>query len=147
MPVTTVPAAGSGRRSLPRKRPFWAVRNKPRQRVGGSRARSRSDLSGSWANLKPLASRIRQRLVMLPAEPPDLAQLLDHLLAQAGNPALMTNGLKDTLVAHADGSLRTLTVMADALLATAAELEREVLDEKLFFDTWGETPKRRGARR
>ena len=52
-----------------------------------------------------------------------------------------------TLVTHAGGNPRTLTVMADALLATAAELEREVLDEKLFFDTWGETPKRRGARR
>ena len=37
--------------------------------------------------------------------------------------------------------------MADALLARAAELEREVLDEKLFFETWGETPKRRRARR
>ena len=32
------------------ERPFWAVRSKPRQRVGGSRARSRSDLSGSSAN-------------------------------------------------------------------------------------------------
>ena len=48
----------------------------------------------------------------------------------------------DTLVAHAGGNPRTLTVMADTLLASAAELDREVLDEKLFFDTWGETPKR-----
>ena len=39
------------------------------------------------------------------------------------------------------GNPRTLTVMADTLLAGAAELDREVLDEKLFFDTWGETPK------
>ena len=59
----------------------------------------------------------------------------------------MTNGLKDTLCAHAGGNPRALTVMADALLATAAENDREVLDEKLFFETWGETPKRRGARR
>ena len=35
--------------------------------------------------------------------------------------------------------------MADALLATAAEHHREVLDEKLLFETWGETPKRRGG--
>ena len=98
-------------------------------------------------DLLPLASRLRQRLVMLPAEPCDLAQLLDHLLAQAGNPALMTDGLKDTLCAHAGGNPRTLTVMADTLLASAAELDREVLDEKLFFDTWGETPKRTRARR
>ena len=59
----------------------------------------------------------------------------------------MTDALKDTLVAHAGGNPRTLTVMADALLASAAELDREVLDEKLFFDTWGETPKRTRARR
>ncbi len=98
-------------------------------------------------DLLPLASRLRQRLVMLPAEPCDLAQLLDHLLACAGNPALMTDGLKDTLCAHAGGNPRTLTVMADTLLASAAELDREVLDEKLFFDTWGETPKRTRARR
>ncbi|MDD9981507.1 MAG: hypothetical protein OXU81_09145 [Gammaproteobacteria bacterium] len=38
------------------------------------------------AELLPLASRIRQRLVLLSAEAEDLAQLLDHLLAQAGNP-------------------------------------------------------------
>ena len=59
----------------------------------------------------------------------------------------MTSALKDTLCAHAGGNPRTLTVMADTLLAAAAEQDREVLDEKLFFDTWGETPKRRGARR
>ena len=99
------------------------------------------------SELLPLASRIRQRLVVLPPEPEDLAQLLDHLLDSAGNPALMTDGLKDTLVAHAGGNPRTLTVLADALLASAAELDREVLDEKLFFDTWGETPKRTRARR
>ena len=98
-------------------------------------------------DLLPLASRIRQRLVVLPAEAEDLAQLLDHLLAHAGNPALMTDALKDTLVAHAGGNPRTLTVMADTLLASAAELDREVLDEKLFFDTWGETPKRTRTRR
>ena len=47
-----------------------------------------------------------------------------HLLAQAGNPALITDALKDTLIAHAGGNPRTLTVMADALLASAAELDR-----------------------
>ena len=99
------------------------------------------------AELLPLASRIRQRLVMGPAEPDELARLLEHLLDEAGNPALMTDALKDTLVAHAGANPRTLTVMADTVLATAAENDREVLDEKLFFDTFGETPKRRRARR
>ena len=59
----------------------------------------------------------------------------------------MSTALKDTLVAHAGGNPRALTVMADTLLGAAAEDEREVLDEKLFLDTWGEPPKRRRARR
>ena len=41
-------------------------------------------------------------------------------------------------VAHAGGNFRTLTVMADALLAADAEHDREVLDEKLFIETSGE---------
>ena len=98
-------------------------------------------------DLRPLASRIRQRLVMVPAEPEDLVRLLDHLLQEAGNPALMTADLKDALCAHASGNSRTLTVMADTLLAIGAEQDREVLDEKLFLETWGEPAKRKGARR
>ena len=88
--------------------------------------------------LQPIASRIRQRLIMTRAEPAELVRLLDHLLEEAGNPALMTADLKDTLVAHAGGNPRTLTVMADALLAAAAEHNRETLDEKLFIETLGE---------
>jgi len=57
-------------------------------------------------DLQPIASRIRQRLVMTQAEAGDLAALLDHLVEQAGNPALMTAGLKDTMVAHAGGNPR-----------------------------------------
>ena len=59
----------------------------------------------------------------------------------------MTAGLKDTLVAHAGGNARALTVLADGLLAAGADHDREVLDEKLFLEIWGETPPRRGARR
>ena len=99
------------------------------------------------AELQPIASRIRQRLVMAPTEPSELARLLDHLLDQAGNPGLMTSGLKDALVAHCGGNPRTLCIMADGLLVAAAEQEREVLDEKLFIETWGEPMPRIGARR
>ena len=98
-------------------------------------------------DLVPLASRIRQRLLIEPAEPGELARLLDHLIEQAGNPALMTAGLKDTLVAHAAGNPRALTIMADALLAAGAEKEREVLDDKLFIETLGELAKPKRARR
>ena len=88
--------------------------------------------------LQPVASRIRQRLVLTRTEPADLARLLDHLLAEAGNPALMTAGLKEALVDHAGGNPRALTVMADGLLAAAAEQDRGVLDEQLFIEIWGE---------
>ena len=84
---------------------------------------------------------------MAPAEPGDLARLLDHLLEEAGNPALMTTGLKDTLVAHAGGNPRTLTVMADTLLAAGCEQDREQLDEKLFLETLGEPAKPARTRR
>ena len=99
-------------------------------------------------DLQPIASRIRQRLVMTQAEAGDLAALLDHLIEQAGNPGLMSAGLKDTLVTHAGGNARALTVMGDMLLAAGAEKDREVLDEKLFMEILGEpaTPKKRARR-
>ena len=96
--------------------------------------------------LQPVASRIRQRLVMAAAEPRELETLLNHLLEQAGNPALMTAGLKDALCAHAAGNPRTLCIMADSLLVAAAEQDREILDEKLFMEIWGE-PVPRGRQR
>ena len=46
--------------------------------------------------LQLVASRIRQRLVMAHAEPERPSRLLDRLLEQAGNPGLMTTGLKDS---------------------------------------------------
>ena len=87
--------------------------------------------------LLPIASRIRQRLFLTRAEPAELQKMLDHLLREAGNPGLMTAGLKDTLIAHAGGTPRTLVILADGLLAAAADLNREVLDEKLFIETGG----------
>ena len=84
---------------------------------------------------------LAQRLVMSYAERKELAACLDHLLEQAGNPNLMTQSLKEAL--HAAGNYRSLTRMADSLLAAAAE--RTELGEKLFFEIF--TPdKRRGAR-
>ena len=84
---------------------------------------------------------------MTRAEPDELARLLDHLLDRAGNPGLMTSGLKDTLVAHSSGNPRALAILADGLLAAAAEQDREILDEKLFLETWGEPTQPTGARR
>ncbi len=85
----------------------------------------------------PGRSRCPARSSTAKPQPAELARLLDHLLNQAGNPSLMTAGLKDTLVAQAAGHPRTLAVMADNLLV-AAEQDREVLDEQLFIGTLGE---------
>ena len=98
-------------------------------------------------DLQPIASRIRQRLLIERAEPHELARLLDHLLEQAGNPGLLTAGLKDTLCSHSSGNPRALAIMADGLLAAAAEQDREILDEKLFLEIWGEPTQPKGARR
>ena len=97
--------------------------------------------------LAPLASRIRHRLTMAAADPDGLAQLLDHLLRAAGNPALMTADLKTALTAHAGGNPRSLAIMADSLLAAAAESGRERLDESLFFEVFGSALPGRRARR
>ena len=95
------------------------------------------------SDLLPLESRIRQRLAMGYAERKELAACLDHLLEKAGNPR--TQNLRDALCDHAAGNYRSLTKIADSLLATAAEREITELDEKLFFEIF--TPdKRRGAR-
>lgn len=97
--------------------------------------------------LLPIASRIRQRLVMTKLDEADLTRLLDHLLDEAGNPALMTAALKTTLVQHAAGNPRSMTVMGDLLLAAAIENDREILDEHLFIEVVGEAPASRRARR
>ncbi|MYH28573.1 MAG: AAA family ATPase [Acidobacteria bacterium] len=98
------------------------------------------------AELQPVASRIRQRLVMTRAEPEELARLLDHLLDAAGNPGLMTSGLKETLVSHAAGNPRALTIIADSLLAAGVEQGRDVLDEKLYLEFWGEQAQPKASR-
>jgi general secretion pathway protein A len=62
--------------------------------------------------------RIRTRLVLDPETPDTLATMLRHILAAAGNPALMTDELQRTLCEHAAGNRRVLmNLCADALSA------------------------------
>jgi type II secretory pathway predicted ATPase ExeA len=86
------------------------------------------------AELLPLDSRLRVKLLLDTAPRDDLAQCLRHALEQAGNPHLLTPGLLDTLVDHAGGNHRTLMAHAHELLLAGAERERPQLDEQLFFD-------------
>jgi general secretion pathway protein A len=96
--------------------------------------------------LLPLGSRIRMRLAMDYATSEELQACLTHLLDGAGNPTLMTEGLKSTLCDHAAGNYRALTTMAAQLLMAAAERNLDHLDDKLYFDVF--TPDtRKPARR
>ena len=83
----------------------------------------------------PLASRIRVRLTLERATPQELQECLRHALQQAGAPTLMTPDVIAALCDHAQGNLRSLMIMADELLAAAAEREAPQIDETLFFQT------------
>jgi general secretion pathway protein A len=93
------------------------------------------------AELLPLGSRIRRRLVLDYASRDELLACLDHLLEAAGNPSLMTAELKSTLADHAAGNYRVLMNLADELLTVALDRDLPRLDEKLFFDVFGHAPK------
>jgi type II secretory pathway predicted ATPase ExeA len=83
--------------------------------------------------LMPLASRIRIHHRTAAATITELAQLLEHLLTRAGNPSLMTDGLKHSLVEHACGNRRSLVHLADQLLDAALEDPAcATIDESLF---------------
>ena len=100
----------------------------------------------STQDLLPLGSRIRTRLVLEPASEEELKACLMHRMAEAGNSALMTSALIKTLCEHSLGNMRILLQMAGDLLAVAAKKERDVLDEKLYFEVFA-PPKKAGVRR
>jgi type II secretory pathway predicted ATPase ExeA len=91
--------------------------------------------------LLPLGSRIRRRFVFTPASNEELLACLDHQLQAAGNPTLMSPELKATLVEHCVGNYRILMSLAGELLTAAAERELSHLDEKLYFDVFGQPAK------
>ena len=96
--------------------------------------------------LVPLGSRIRARLRLGHASPQDLRACLEHLVAEAGAPKLMTAELVATLADHAAGNYRVLTNMAGELLAAAARREVSQLDQGLFLDLFrpeAPSPKKR----
>jgi type II secretory pathway predicted ATPase ExeA len=99
------------------------------------------------AELMPLGSRIRRRLVLDYASREELLACLDHVLEAAGNPSLMTTELKATLADHAAGNYRVLMNLADELLTVAADRDLPRLDEKLYLDVFGQTPKPKSTAR
>jgi type II secretory pathway predicted ATPase ExeA len=92
-------------------------------------------------DLLPIASRVRSRLRLEALPPKNLQECLNHLLKAAGNPKLLSPALIQTLCEHAGGNLRLLMNMANDLLVAASQQEREVIDEKLFFEVYSLDPK------
>jgi general secretion pathway protein A len=92
-------------------------------------------------DLLPIASRLRSRLRLESLPPKQLQECLNHLLKAAGNPKLLSPSLIQTLCEHAAGNLRLLMNMANDLLVAASQQEREVIDEKLFFEVFSLDPK------
>jgi hypothetical protein len=89
----------------------------------------------------PIASRIRSRLRLEALPPKALQECLNHLLKTAGNAKLLAPSLILTLCEHAAGNLRLLMNMANDLLVAACQQEREVIDEKLYFEVFALDPK------
>jgi type II secretory pathway predicted ATPase ExeA len=99
------------------------------------------------SELLPLGSLIRRRLRLEYASHDELLACMNHQLQIAGNPSLMTEELKATLVEHSAGNFRVLTYLAEELLHAAAERELPRLDEKLYFDVFGHVHKPKPAAR
>jgi general secretion pathway protein A len=99
------------------------------------------------AELLPLGSRIRRRLVLDYASRDELLACLEHRLEAAGNPSLMTTELQAVLADHAAGNYRVLMNLADELLTVAADRDLPRLDEKLFLDVFGQTQKPKPPRK
>jgi len=97
--------------------------------------------------LLPLGSRIRVRLHLEAAAVADLTESLRHALDAAGNPALMTPALIETLAAHAAGNRRVLMNLGAELLAAAVREQRPQLDEQLFFQVCGPPAPRSPSKR
>jgi type II secretory pathway predicted ATPase ExeA len=98
-------------------------------------------------DLIPLETRIRTRLNTEVASRHELLDLLTHALAKAGNPALMTTELMDTLVDHCAGNYRLLMTMGAELLAHGVTHEVDQLDEKLYLEVFHPKPPRSASKR
>ena len=92
-------------------------------------------------DLLPIASRMRSRLRLEALPPKQLQECINHLLKTAGNAKLLSPALIQTLCEHAAGNLRLLMNMANDLLMAACQQERELIDEKLYFEVFALDPK------
>lgn len=98
-------------------------------------------------DLLPLGSRLRVRLDLGPLDASDAVAALQHALAEAGNPRLMSKELVQTLADHSMGNWRALMNMASELLLAGMAADQPELDEKLFLELFGDRVTRTRSRR
>lgn len=101
----------------------------------------------STRDLVPIGSRIRTRLILKTLKHDMTREFLEHLLEQSGAPHIVTEELKNILVLHCGGNLRSLCKMGSDLLFFAAEKGLKRLDEALYLDVYGEQPPRRAKKK
>jgi type II secretory pathway predicted ATPase ExeA len=87
-------------------------------------------------DLVSLGSRIRTRLLTEAASREELLELLQHALAKAGNPSLMTAELMEVLVDHSAANYRSLMIMGAELLAYGMAHDVAQLDEKCYLEVF-----------
>ena len=87
--------------------------------------------------LLPLGTRTRSRLILSSFSPDELHSHLEHLLSASGAPQHKTDDLKKTIVEHCAANPRILMQHCAELLDHAMRKDLQVLDEKLFIDTFG----------
>jgi type II secretory pathway predicted ATPase ExeA len=88
--------------------------------------------------LLALGTRIRVRLALDALDPDELYEVLVHMTREAGAAHLMTEELARVIAGHAAGNLRVLMNTAAELLEVGIRNEAQKLDEKLFFELYGE---------
>lgn len=98
-------------------------------------------------DLLALGTRIRVRLELGPLDTDELYEVLVHMMREAGNAHLMTDELACVITGHAAGNLRVLMNMAAELLEAGVRKDAQKLDEKLFFELYGEPARSKRARR
>ena len=88
--------------------------------------------------LLSLGTRIRVRLELSMQTPNELREVLDHLIAEAGGSVVFSEEVANLLATHAGGNLRSMMNLGAELLDAGVQRQARQIDEKLFFERFGE---------
>lgn len=86
--------------------------------------------------LLPIKSRIRAKLDLNARTGESMRTLIIHLLREAGNPSIMTDGVIKALSEQSLGNPRVLSALGNELLLHALSRKKKVIDQDLYFDLY-----------